>query len=204
MASIATVVVAVIAIAAWFALRPGEPGGSTAAPTPTVGEVEEALEKLAKATPVIETKGEDEGAAEDQTVETPPPAAVEPPQPTPQSPPAPQFGPANRVIDVSAVGSEHGTRVTIRGNGDFGKGTVLVSPMTGPARVLVRIRRIESKYDLLQLDVATPEVVQIRTGYHPEQSPPALYVVLDLVDDEVALGPIEVSGDTIVVNVGKY
>ena len=204
LASIATVVVVVIAIAAWFALRPGEPGGTTEAPTSAVDVVEEALEKLAKATPVIETVEEDKGASEDRTVKTHPPAAVEPPQPTPRPTPAPQFGPADRVVDVSAVGSEHGTRITIRGNGDFGKGTVLISGLTGPPRVLVRIRRIESKYDLLQLDVATSEVLQIRTGYHPEQSPPALFVVLDLVDDQVALGPIEVSGDTIVVNVGKY
>ncbi|MFV2073518.1 MAG: PilZ domain-containing protein [Thermoanaerobaculales bacterium] len=205
---IATVVVAVIAVASWFVLRPGEPRGSAPAPTPVVSEVEEALQKLAEATPIVEVVGKDGEASEEQDLETPPAAEVAPPQPTPeptpQPTPSPQFGPANRVVDVSAVGLDEGTRVTIRGNGDFDPGTILIAPMTGPPRVLVRIRWIESRYELLQIDVGTPDVLQIRTGHHPEQNPPSLFVVLDLADDQVALGPTEVSGDTIIVNVGRY
>ena len=99
---------------------------------------------------------------------------------------SPQAGrPAARIESIQWTGTGTETRVTLRGDGDLLPDRVAVIPMESPARILIRIRRIEERYQSYVMDVGLPHVTAIRTGLHPELKPPALYVVLDLPSDDV-------------------
>jgi hypothetical protein len=104
---------------------------------------------------------------------------------------------ATRIDDISWRQNGPGTEVMIFGNGVIDKQSVTVFPMRDPARILVRIRGIEEKYDRYQISVGSPQISGIRVGYHPEQTPPALYVVLDLEDPLVGIADFEVDGDAV-------
>jgi hypothetical protein len=93
------------------------------------------------------------------------------------------------------------TAVEIRGNGAISDDAVSVFPMGDPPRILVRLRWIEEQYPEFELNVGTTEVSRIRTGLHPELTPPALYVVLDLSGPRVGVADVTVSADVVRVTV---
>jgi hypothetical protein len=68
---------------------------------------------------------------------------------------------------------------------------------------LVRIRGIDSGYAPTEIEVGSSEVQRIRVGYHPEENPPSLYVVLDLADGAVDVRESGVRGDVLTVTVGQ-
>ena len=57
-----------------------------------------------------------------------------------------------------------------------------------PVREVVRITGIDRPFPTARLAVRSPELVQIRTGYHP---PRDLHVVLDLAGRDVQVMDIE-------------
>jgi hypothetical protein len=51
--------------------------------------------------------------------------------------------------------------------------------------------------------VGSPELGQIRTGHHPEQRPPSLYVVLDLTGGDVGVTGSEIRGSELRVTLAN-
>ena len=118
-------------------------------------------------------------------------------------PPQPSDLPASRIESITWQEVDGTTRVTLRGDGRLVAGRVAVIPMASPPRVLIRIRFIETRYEAYVLDVGTTAVTAIRTGLHPELTPPALYVVCDLSDDGVRVLDSAFDADTMTVTFGR-
>jgi hypothetical protein len=60
-----------------------------------------------------------------------------------------------------------------------------------PPRELIRLAGIRRPYPQSRVVVGTPEVLQVRLGYHPETGRGELHVVLDLARPEVVVAGIE-------------
>ncbi|HXO43180.1 MAG TPA: TIGR02266 family protein [Thermoanaerobaculia bacterium] len=90
---------------------------------------------------------------------------------------------------ISWQASGDGTDVVLWGNGEFTGQTYSHERIGGsPVREVVRITGIDRPYPSPRLAVGTPELLQIRTGYHP---PRDLHIVLDLGKREVQVTAIE-------------
>ncbi len=126
----------------------------------------------------------------------------EPPVETPVPAPVPDQ-PATKIVDIVAAARGDVTNVVIRGNGFFEEDNVRTSLLKDPARVWLRIRKIETFYRPGEIEVGSPQIARIRIGHHPEESPPSLYVVLDLADASMAVVDREVDGNTIRLTVGR-
>ena len=126
---------------------------------------------------------------EDAPVDTPVPEAVPDRQ-------------ATKIVDIMAAARGDATTVVIRGDGYFDEGSLRVSVLKDPARLWVRIRKIETFYRPNEIEVGSPQVLRVRVGHHPEERPPSLWVVLDLADDSVAVVDREVNGNSIRLTVG--
>jgi hypothetical protein len=131
------------------------------------------------------------------------PTAAPRPQPTRSPSTAASGARASRVDDISWRVEGDAVLISVRGDGLLSEGTVAVIPMTDPARILIRVRRIVEQYPRYQIDVDTALVTQIRTGYHPEQTPPALYIVLDIADEGVQVLGTRIEGNTATVALGR-
>ena len=123
------------------------------------------------------------------------------PRPTPRRPDRAAVS-ATRIEDITVRRIGDRTVVADRGNGEFEESMVRVAPMTDPARIWMRIRGIETFYRPNEIAVESPEVLRVRVGHHPEETPPSIYVVLDLADASAVLRDTSVRGDTIQVAVG--
>jgi hypothetical protein len=209
LAGLAVVALAVAAAAVWwFAFRsqdqltqevyqPAEViPTATAAVSPDDSEGEEVPGQTATGTSLASgSSGADSGPIAE-------PSNVVEEQPRTSVPPPVQPQAATRVIDVAAVRSTNSTVVSIRGNGDFEDSRLRVSFLPEPPRVLARIADIETYYRPSEIEVGSPELARIRVGYHPEDNPPRLYVVLDLADDSVVVRESSVAGEMIRIVVG--
>jgi len=187
LAGLAVVLLAVTAVVVWWTIiRPHE--GQTP-------EVLQAVEAEPTAAAVVLLDDSDS-----EPVATPVEVAEEEPQP-----PVAMIekAPATRVIDVGIARLGDATVVGIQGNGEFEDSRVQVSVLPDPSRVLVRIAEIETYYRPNEIEVGSPEVLQVRVGHHPEQTPAKLYVVLDLADESVVIRDTSVAGDTIRIVVGR-
>jgi molecular chaperone DnaK len=102
------------------------------------------------------------------------------------------LGAAGRVTAVERItweASPGGTDVVLWGNGDFFPRSYSRTRVGGlPVREVIKIAGITRPFPSPRLLVRTPELVQIRTGYHPPQE---LHVVLDLGSRDVEVGGIE-------------
>jgi hypothetical protein len=201
LAGLAVVLLAAVAVVVWWmVIRPQMPPiqevhqSAGAEPTAPAVILLEDPEPDAAAEPLEMTEGEMQPAGE------PPTAAEEEAQPPP---PVIASAPATRVIDVGAERLGDATVIGIRGNGDFDDTRLQVSMLKDPSRVLVRVARIETFYRPSEIEVDSPEVLQVRIGYHPEDTPAKLYVVIDLADESMVIRETSVVGDTIRVAVGR-
>jgi uncharacterized protein (TIGR02266 family) len=140
------------------------------------------------------SEGEETSEIESQPVAEAPPEVEAPPEAVPTVP----ASTIDSIVWRQEVGS---TSVVIRGNGVIDEESVSLFPMRDPPRILVRIRKIQDKYQQFEIPVATAEIDRIRIGHHPELTPPALYVVLDLADPLVGVADIAVEGDIVRVSV---
>ncbi len=134
--------------------------------------------------------------------ETPTKAMVTEQRPEAKSPPVAQNR-ASRVVDVTAAARVNATTVVIRGDGAFDPAGFRRLRLENPLRLWVKVSPIEFLYKPNEIEVGSPELHRIRIGYHPEDSPPALYVVLDLAGDDVVLLDTSVQGDVIRLTVGR-
>jgi len=111
--------------------------------------------------------------------------------------------PGSEVVDIKATAGENGTVLLIRTDGFIDNGRVRTSILLNPARILVRIAGIDSLYRPLEISVGTSEVRGIRVGHHPETRPPSLWVVLDRTDEDIVVRDVQISGNSIQVEVGR-
>ncbi|HVT60941.1 MAG TPA: TIGR02266 family protein [Thermoanaerobaculia bacterium] len=85
-----------------------------------------------------------------------------------------------------------GTDVVLWGNGNFPRGSYSHVRINGPAaREVIRLKGIERPFAMRRVEVKTPELFQVRTGFHPIQQ---LHVVLDLANPAVAIEAITAQG----------
>jgi hypothetical protein len=215
-AALAVVAVVVLVWSLWFRAREPEVGGAQSAPAegiaPEPAEVETGFDEPAAEEPQeppTKIFVSEALPSEEPTSEAPPSEAL-PPQPTAlptlrAAGPAPArpAAPATRVVDVSASLQVGTTNVLIRGNGSFNDAAVGIVPLDGPPRIWVRLRGIETFYRPNQIEVGSPEVLRVRVGHHPEETPPSLWVVLDLADAGMSVTGREIVGDTIRLRVGR-
>lgn len=124
-------------------------------------------------------------------------------QPPAERPQPVAQGRASRVVDVAAAAEGDITTVVIRGNGAFDPSSVRSLRLEDPLRIWMGVSHIETFFKPNEIGVGSREVERIRIGYHPEDSPPALYIVLDLAGDNVFLLDTSVRGDTIRLTVGR-
>lgn len=192
----ALVILGVLGAAWWFLLGPG------ASPT---GEPRTALVEDEQPFPEPEPGAGIAAPAAQPTAHADAVPVAESPQEVRDEPPQPSIAdiPVSRVLEVSAEPGDEETMLIVRGNGPFPDNSYRVSKLTEPNRVLVRIRGIESGYAPTEIEVGSSEVQRIRVGYHPEENPPSLYVVLDLAGAAVDIRESGVRGDVLTVTVGQ-
>jgi hypothetical protein len=164
------------------------------------GDVQESVQQVAEqpAAPseeVVDVTVVQEPESEAGVVEE---ADAVPPKAPIQQPP---LEPATVVVSIVWRSGADGTEVEIRGNGTIAESTVETFGLSEPPRILVRIREIQQEYSSYELPVGTPEVERIRIGHHPELTPPALYVVLDLARPDARVTGVSIDGDTARVTV---
>ncbi|HYL06889.1 MAG TPA: hypothetical protein VE075_12660, partial [Thermoanaerobaculia bacterium] len=93
------------------------------------------------------------------------------------------------VLRITFQPVADGTEVVLWGNGEFTSQSYTQVRIGGlPTREVIRLNGIDRPYPLTRLAVRTPELLQIRTGYHPPQE---LHVVLDLGGRDVQVTGIE-------------
>ena len=124
-------------------------------------------------------------------------------QPPADTPQAVAQGRASQVVDVAAFAQNDLTSVAIRGNGAFDPASIRSLRLEDPLRIWLSVSHIETFYKPNEIGVGSREIERIRIGYHPEDSPPALYIVLDLAGDDVYLLDTSVQGDVIRLTVGR-
>ena len=210
-AGLAVVAVAVLVWSLWLRPQQADPPEVVEIP---VEDVEPGIEIV----PDGEETPPDEGPTKIFVAEEPPQEAAPVGRPAteaqrpPASPPvtdqpeaqAPALqGPANRILEVVASARQDVTTVVVRGNGMIDERAVKIQRLDDPDRIWLRIFNIETFYKPNEIPVGSPEVLQVRVGYHPEENPPALYVVIDLTDPSVVLKDSEVAGDSIRLSVGR-
>lgn len=132
---------------------------------------------------------------------THPEAALEPPvgvaaEPAPPPSPSP-LPPASTLVEVSWRSGAAGTEVSLRADGEIANERLRVNMLSNPPRVLLRLTRVNTGSGAEVREVGSEEVARVRLGYHPELSPPELYVVLDLTSPTVELAEQRVAGDAV-------
>ncbi len=124
-------------------------------------------------------------------------------QPPAEMPPPAAQARASQVVDVAAFAQSDVTTVAIRGNGVFDPSFIRSLRLEDPLRIWLSVSPIETFFKPNEIGVGSREIERIRIGYHPEDSPPALYIVLDLAGDDVFLLDTSVQGDVIRLTVGR-
>lgn len=132
------------------------------------------------------------------------------PQPAPEATPAPTPPPSPRAVEpIPAVAEDAGPAITRLENITFkqaGGGTEIILQGDGairaesftrtridgnPPRELIRLSGIRRQFSKPRVVVGTPEVLQVRVGYHPEMGRGELHVVLDLARPNVVVAGVE-------------
>ncbi len=103
-----------------------------------------------------------------------------------------------RSVSVRALAGE--TEVVLRGDGIIRSSNFAHFRIdTGSPRELVRLKGIRHAYSATKVAGGTPELTQIRIGYH---SPDELHVVFDLAGAEIFAKSVSVSGSDLVIRLG--
>lgn len=126
--------------------------------------------------------------------------------PTPAPPPLPAAPadtgpPATAITKISFEPAFGGTDVVLQGNGAIRSQGYTRTRIDGnPPRELIRLSGIRSPYPAARLAVGTPEVLQIRVGYHPGNE---LHVVLDLAHPRVKVTRVEEDGNRLRIHLQR-
>ncbi len=158
---------------------PGSPGPPAAGAAPLVPPTN----------PVAATIPTGAGAASPPSVAAPS-APVEAPRPVLET---------LRSISVRAQKDE--TEIVLEGDGIIRSSNYAHFRIdSGAPRELIRFKGIRRAYSATRVAGGTPELAQIRVGYH---SPDELHVVLDLTGPEIELKSLEVTTSRLVIRLGR-
>jgi uncharacterized protein (TIGR02266 family) len=130
---------------------------------------------------------------------TPSPAA---PAASPEPTPAPaSLPPATLIEDIGFERAFGGTDVILQGNGAIRAQSYDRERLGGnPPRELFRLSGIRSPFPKTRVVVGTPEVLQVRVGYHPGNE---LHVVLDLAHPTVKVTRVEEDGNRLRIHLQR-
>jgi uncharacterized protein (TIGR02266 family) len=105
----------------------------------------------------------------------------------------PDSGPPLTVLEqITWEPVAGGTDIILWGNGSIPPESYTRSRIEGnPPRELIRLAGVHSPKPQSRIIVGTPEVLQVRIGYHPEAGKGELHVVLDIAHPEVAITGIQ-------------
>lgn len=145
------------------------------------------------------------GTAGTRTPTPPSTPTVVPRQPTPQthpSPPAAAVARASRVVDISWRRTDSATEVVIETNGALVPARARHFVMDNPPRYVIRLLGIAHAYEPFELAVGTPQLTRIRVGFHQEESPPELHVVLDLAGSGQRAVRYDLGARSVTVTIG--
>ncbi len=119
--------------------------------------------------------------------------APAPPRPAAAAPAAPAASPPLTRLDrITSKRTAGGTEIVLWGNGEIPAASYRQARIEGnPPRELFRLAGVRGSQPQTRLVVGTGEVLQVRTGYHPEAGKGELHVVLDLVHPSVRITGIE-------------
>lgn len=192
------------------AAAPGAAAGTAAAPEPSAAPP--AAASPASPPPLAA------GGGTVQTSTAPPAAAPAAPAPAPKAPPAAASSPAPALAAGPAQGPKApfpavpeysgppltalekitfevaggGTDVILWGNGAIPASVYTQSRIDGnPPRELFRLSGLRQPFGKPRLVVGTPELLQIRTGFHPGAHGNEVHVVLDLANPSVKVTQVE-------------
>ncbi len=127
-----------------------------------------------------------------------PPAAASAQQVAPAEAPRPVLA-ALRSITVRALPNE--TEVVLEGDGIIRSSNFAQFRIdSGTPRELIRFKGIRHAYPATKVAGGTPELAQIRIGYH---SPDELHVVFDLTGPEIVVKSLDVSDSRLTVRLGR-
>lgn len=166
-----------------------EPGGTAGGdtPAPILPASSDAEDATALSSPPPE---ESRNASALESVSEPEPAVAEPEPPPTQA--------VTRLEEISWQESTDGTEVVLVGDGSFELQRWTRFRLAGPnPREVVKIRGIEGPYDRSLLPVGSPELRQVRTGFHTLPGSNELHVVMDLADPGVEATDVEARGRTL-------
>ncbi len=126
----------------------------------------------------------------------PPPVAAAPrgkAEPIPAVAEEPETGPALTRLDrITFEQTATGTDIILWGDGAIRAESFTRSRIDGnPPRELIRLSGIRREFSPARVAVGTPEVLQVRVGYHPETGRGELHVVLDLTRPNVVVAGVE-------------
>lgn len=111
---------------------------------------------------------------------------------SPPATPTPQGPVLTRLDRVTSERTAGGTDILLWGNGEIPPETYKRSRIEGnPPRELIRLSGVRGAQPQTRVLVGSAEVLQIRTGYHPEAGSGELHVVLDLAHPAVTVTGIE-------------
>jgi hypothetical protein len=97
-----------------------------------------------------------------------------------------------RLDRVTSERTAGGTDVLLWGNGEIPPETYKRARLDGnPPRELIRLSGVRGVQPQTRVVVGTAEVLQVRTGYHPEAGNGELHVVLDLAHPAVTVTGVE-------------
>jgi len=112
--------------------------------------------------------------------------------PSPQTLAASAGPPLTRLDRVTWERAAGGTDVVLWGNGAIPPEAYQRTRIDGnPPRELIRLSGVRSPHPQSRLVAGSAELLQVRTGYHPEIGNGELHVVLDLAHPTVAITGIE-------------
>ncbi len=120
------------------------------------------------------------------TAQTSPPPPAQPPPPPPRRTTASSTSPSTaggftRVVDIRWGPQSGGFRVVIEADGPIPSGSYRHFRLDGDSpREVIRLLGVSRQFDRSKLEVGSPTVRQIRTGFHKKSAGNELHVVLDL------------------------
>ncbi len=144
----------------------------------------------AKPAPALETTTAPDAAPREPAAEEPLPEVVQR-KPAPEPAAVPAVSAVERITLEPTAGS---TVVVLWGNGVFQPQSYSQSRMDGPPRSLIRLTGIRRPFSPTRIPVGTPQVRQVRTGYHEKAGGNELHIVLDLGGPGVKITRIDQDG----------